>query len=349
MQVAAHACLPPLPLPPPPSPFTYWHPLQACVQATEIGPHTDRRGPCLVHFKGSQLSPEALNAWIAGNWSASTAVVRVFWLGDSPCEAHSLADLLRQLLAAGPPAGGGSIRLQCSPRSLESWLGDQLPLSFNLQPVDPAWVLHIVRLPPAAAQEGLQQQQQPQQMGQDGQDLAQQEQQEQPPQWEQPWEHSQPGERFLFSLQPAAALYTYESVRGKRLPNQLCKAAGKLAEALQVTGLELTSGVAVDLGAAPGAGWGGVAVQGQRALSDGFWCAAHAWRGRAVRWWLGCPRCVTALCVEWPSSRHTALSPSAATSHTPTAHRPASLPPCPSPCRRLDARAGFSGSPGDCR
>ncbi|KAI3428151.1 hypothetical protein D9Q98_006535 [Chlorella vulgaris] len=254
MQVAAHACLPPLPLPPPPSPFTYWHPLQACVQATEIGPHTDRRGPCLVHFKGSQLSPEALNAWIAGNWSASTAVVRVFWLGDSPCEAHSLADLLRQLLAAGPPAGGGSIRLQCSPRSLESWLGDQLPLSFNLQPVDPAWVLHIVRQPPAAAQEGLQQQQQQQQMVQEGQDSAQQEQQEQPPQWEQPWGHSQPGERFLFSLQPAAALYTYESVRGKRVPNQLCKAAGKLAEALQVTGLELTSGVAVDLGAAPG-GW----------------------------------------------------------------------------------------------
>jgi hypothetical protein len=142
--------------------------------------------------------------------------VRAFWLGSNPQVAASQEDLLQQLLTAGPPADGAPLRLQCFPRSLEAWLGDQL-LGWNLQPVNPSWVLHIVTLP--------EQRQQPQQ--------------------------------FLYSLQPAAELYNYSAVRGKRVPDQLSKAAGKLAEALAATGLQLTTGVAVDLGAAPGKRWQG--------------------------------------------------------------------------------------------
>ena len=190
-------------------------PLAPCLrpQAEEVGPCSEKAGPCLVHFKGSRLTAPQLNAWIHGG-VAATSIVRAFWLGSNPQVAASQEELLQQLLAAGPPAGGAPLRLQCFPRSLEAWLGDQL-LGWNLQPVNPLWVLHIVTLP--------EQPQQPQ--------------------------------RFLHSLQPAAELYNYSAVRGKRVPDQLSKAAGKLAEALVATGLQLTTGVAVDLGAAPGKRW----------------------------------------------------------------------------------------------
>lgn len=47
----------------------------------------------------------------------------------------------------------------------------------------------------------------------------------------------------------------------KRVPNQFCKAAGKLAEALAVTGFTPRSGrVAIDVGAAPG-GWTQILAQ----------------------------------------------------------------------------------------
>ena len=184
-----------------------------CLQAVEVGPCTDRSGPCLVHFKGSRLSAPQLNEWIFGGAAAST-IVRAFWLGSSPQVASTQEELLQQLLAAGPPADGAALRLQCYPRSLEAWLGVQLD-AWNLQPVNPMWVLHVVNLP------------------------------------EQPQQPQQP-QRFLYHLQPAAELYNLSSMRGKRVDGQMCKAAGKLAEALLVTGMQLTAGVAVDLGAAPG-------------------------------------------------------------------------------------------------
>ena len=52
--------------------------------------------------------------------------------------------------------------------------------------------------------------------------------------------------------QAADILYNYPPLLPQRVPDQLSKAAGKLAEALAATGLQLTTGVAVDLGAAPG-------------------------------------------------------------------------------------------------
>lgn len=206
-----------------------------------MGPYTDKLGPSLVHLKGSQLSPAEWNKWITEG-PAATNVMRVYWLGTSPSDAASLEDLLQQLLAAGPPADGGSLRLQCFPRSLETWLGDRLPLSFDLRPVNPSWVLHVVTFgQPLPVQGGgsSQQQQPPQQQQQEegcsGETLP-------PPQQQ----------HFLYSWQPAEDLYNHPSLRTKRVPDQLSKAAGKLAEALAVAGVQLTQGIAVDLGAAPG-------------------------------------------------------------------------------------------------
>ena len=53
-------------------------------------------------------------------------------------------------------------------------------------------------------------------------------------------------------MQPAQDLYAYSPLRTKRIPDQLSKAAGKLAEALAASGVQLTRGIAIDLGAAPG-------------------------------------------------------------------------------------------------
>ena len=169
------------------------------LQVHEVGPCTDRDGPCLVHYKRTRLTPAELNAWIYSNSSANAAVVRVYFLQSSPGVALSRQQLVEQLVAAGPAPDGGRLRLQCFPRSLEGWLGDQLPPSFNLQPVDPAWVLHIVRMP-------AEEQQQAEPAKQQGQ--------------------QQQEERFLWSLQRADHLYNYQPVRDKRVPDQLCKAAG---------------------------------------------------------------------------------------------------------------------------
>lgn len=190
-----------------------------CEEAEEVGPCTDRAGPCLVHYKRSRLTPTELNTWLATG-AAGSCIVRAFWLGSSPGMASSKEDLVQQLMAAGPAPDGAPLRLQCYPRSMESWLGDQLSPSFNLQPVKPSWVLHVVQF------------------------------------------DQQPGrpQQLLYSLQPAAEFYNYAPIRTKRVPDQLCKAAGKLAEALVATGVELTTGVAVDLGAAPG-GWTHVLAQ----------------------------------------------------------------------------------------
>ena len=177
--------------------------------------------------------------------------MRVYWLGPTPGEAHSEAELVAGLLAAAP-CDGSPLRLQCFPRSIEAGLVDQLDGRLNMQPVNPSWVLHVVRMDEEPAQQqpaaghGKQQeqQQQQQQAGLAGQ-AAQPEQQQE--------EEEAPGRyRYLYSLQPAAQLHQHAHERGKRVPDQLSKAAGKLAEALVVAGVQLTSGVAVDLGAAPG-------------------------------------------------------------------------------------------------
>jgi len=215
------------------------------LQAIEVGPCTRKAGPCLVHFKGCRLTPAQLNTWIEGSTSLWAAVVRIYWMGPTPHKAASKEELVQQLVAAGPPPDGGPLRLQGNPRAFENWLMDELPASFNLQPVGPVWVLNALQLP-NPQQQGQQEGQQDQQ-GQQGV----QEQQAAACQQQHGQQQAQ-RYRYVFSLQPATDLYSYTADRTKRVPDQLSKAAGKLAEALVATGLQLTSGVAVDLGAAPG-------------------------------------------------------------------------------------------------
>lgn len=174
----------------------------------------------------------------------------MYWLGPSPHVAHSEAELVAGLLAAAPQ-DGSPLRLQCFPRSIEAGLVDQLDGSLNMQPVNPSWVLHVVRMEdeqPVGAAAGRQHGQQDEGQGPEQPAAeAQQQQRKQQRQTGQPARY-----RYLYSLQPAAQLYQHAFERGKRVPDQLSKAAGKLAEALVVAGVELTSGTAVDLGAAPG-------------------------------------------------------------------------------------------------
>ncbi|PSC70613.1 THUMP domain [Micractinium conductrix] len=215
-------------------------------QAEQVGPYTGSTGPCLVRFRDSQLTTAQLNSWILSGCSSSAAIVRVYWLGGSPGTATSREDLLTQLAAAGAPPG--PVRLQVFPRRHEAALVDALPAGWQLQPVGPEWVLNVLQLSgvegeagaagqPAAAPPERQRQAA---AAADPQQPAEQQQQQQP--------------AFLWSLQRADDLYNYSPDRTKRIPDQLCKAAAKLEEALLAAGLAATQGVAIDLGAAPG-GW----------------------------------------------------------------------------------------------
>lgn len=60
--------------------------------------------------------------------------------------------------------------------------------------------------------------------------------------------------KIRFQLRPAGETFITPSDGPKRTPGQFCKAAGKLTEALEVTGSIHGTGSAIDIGAAPG-GW----------------------------------------------------------------------------------------------
>lgn len=207
-------------------------------QAVEVGPCTEKVGPCLVFFSGCKLAPAELNRWLYSGASCSAAVVRCYWLGSEPREASSHKDLVAQLRAAGPPPDGGALRLQCAPRTLEAWLADQLGPAFNLQPVSPKWVLNVVSMAAEGGEEGEEEggeaAQQAvaspddgrQQQGAAAAPVAGEQDGQQPAQQEQQVEHRR-RRRVLYSLQPATTLYNYSPVKDKRIPDQLSKAAGK--------------------------------------------------------------------------------------------------------------------------
>lgn len=70
------------PLPPSPPPLLLCNmrvfklPLLPRLQAIEVGPHDNRHGPCLVHFKGTSLAPQELNAWLRDGPAACNVVSR---------------------------------------------------------------------------------------------------------------------------------------------------------------------------------------------------------------------------------------------------------------------------------
>lgn len=66
-----------------------------------------------------------------------------------------------------------------------------------------------------------------------------------------PVEH---GGHIRYSMRLANEAFQTPRDETRRVPGQFCKAAGKLAEAMVVAGFRPTSGIAIDVGAAPG-GW----------------------------------------------------------------------------------------------
>lgn len=199
-----------------------------------MGPCTDKIGPCLVLYSGCTLSPGELNSWIYSGTSSSAAVVRSYWLGASPHEASSHEDLVAQLRAAGPPPDGGGVRLQCAPRTLEGWLAERLGPAFNLQPVNPQWVLNVVCMAADGSEgEGDEAASEAAQQGAAPPEGGQQQQQQQSAETASAAGQEQRGEhcrqqRVLYSLLPASSLYNYSPVKDKRIPDQLSKAAGGL-------------------------------------------------------------------------------------------------------------------------
>ena len=57
-----------------------------------------------------------------------------------------------------------------------------------------------------------------------------------------------------FQMRPGAETFLTADKGPRRVPGQFCKAAGKLVEALEVSGFQTGSGAAIDVGASPG-GW----------------------------------------------------------------------------------------------
>ncbi|KAK2075730.1 hypothetical protein QBZ16_001471 [Prototheca wickerhamii] len=111
----------------------------AGLTAEEVGPHTDHAGPATVKLHHVTLARPAFEAWLQGcviEW----AIMRVYWARDMSASKEALVD--RLINVYGPPKG--VTRLQCYPRSLEGWLGEQLPLTWELHPVTFTHTLHVV-------------------------------------------------------------------------------------------------------------------------------------------------------------------------------------------------------------
>lgn len=112
-------------------------------EALELGPRSNKAGPCLVLLKGITANLTQFLSWY------STADLRrycprVFWLGHHSPSACTQEDLLTSICSAGVTLG--ILRLQCYPRSLESWLGERLPDSCNLDPKHFDHVLNVVAI-----------------------------------------------------------------------------------------------------------------------------------------------------------------------------------------------------------
>eukprot|EP00890_Picochlorum_soloecismus_P004849 jgi/Picsp_1/5365/NSC_02726-R1_ribosomal rna methyltransferase len=75
-----------------------------------------------------------------------------------------------------------------------------------------------------------------------------------------PVEH---GGHIRYSMRLASEAFQTPRDETTRVPGQFCKAAGKLAEAMIVSGFTPTSGIAIDVGAAPG-GWTQILAQAMK-------------------------------------------------------------------------------------
>ncbi|KAL0032338.1 hypothetical protein WJX79_005830 [Trebouxia sp. C0005] len=120
--------------------------LRACTpklaqEAVELGPRSNKAGPCLVLLKGVSATQAEFFAWYSTSYLRRYCP-RVYWLGSCGSSATDKEELLHSICTAGSP--GGSIRLQCCPRSLEKWLAAHLPEPFKLDPKGFQYVLNVV-------------------------------------------------------------------------------------------------------------------------------------------------------------------------------------------------------------
>ncbi|DBA93670.1 TPA: hypothetical protein ACH3X3_013742 [Trebouxia sp. C0006] len=120
--------------------------LRACPpklaqEAVELGPRSNKAGPCLVLLKGVSATQAEFFAWFSTSYLRRYCP-RVYWLGSCGSSVTDKEELLHSICTAGSP--GGSIRLQCCPRSLEKWLAAHLPETFKLDPKVFHYVLNVV-------------------------------------------------------------------------------------------------------------------------------------------------------------------------------------------------------------
>jgi 23S rRNA U2552 (ribose-2'-O)-methylase RlmE/FtsJ len=178
------------------------------VRAEMLGDSKSTLIGCCTLVSGVAVSAMDFVEWIKRStlhWS----ITRVYSLVGGGT-ASSRDDLLRQLSAAGPPAG--VVRLQCLPRGVETFLQDELPQEWDLHPIEFTHVLNAV-------------------------------------------EHAQGSIRWSVIPCTLEQMFRTPAEGPKRVPGQLCKAAGKLTEALRVAvHAPGPNAVAVDVGASPG-GW----------------------------------------------------------------------------------------------
>lgn len=116
-------------------------------------------------------------------------------------------DLMLQLAAMEAPQA--AVRVMAYPKSMERYIVENLPLGWDLHPVNYTQTLFVVHVSPTC---------------------------------------------LRFTLRPAEETYLTSPDGPTRVEGQLCRAEGKLTEALMVTGFEPGAGAAIDVGAAPG-GW----------------------------------------------------------------------------------------------
>lgn len=190
-------------------------------RATELGPRTAHKGPCMVLLRGMEGSPEDFTAFLHGHPFLPHYIHRVYWvdLGRPGVPRGELAAAVAQRWAEG--GWGGGARLQVHPRQGERLVAEDLYKAGS----GPECVVRghsaVVSVLPLNAE---------------GEVLLAGE-----------------GAQYLVGIHSAASLYVHPCNIGK-LSQGPSKAQSKLDEALLILG-DLPGGnaAAVDLGAAPGA------------------------------------------------------------------------------------------------
>mmetsp|Transcript_22350 Transcript_22350/g.53426 ORF Transcript_22350/g.53426 Transcript_22350/m.53426 type:complete len:349 (+) Transcript_22350:218-1264(+) len=111
-------------------------------EAVELGPRTNRNGPCLTLLRKVTARPEEFLSWFDSSLLKTSRCVSRVYFFNSNQTLRSREDLMARLVAEGPPKG--PIRIQANPRELERWLGERLPEEFELNPKESLHVLEAV-------------------------------------------------------------------------------------------------------------------------------------------------------------------------------------------------------------